>query len=89
MCMYACIHVSILQKPTTRADLPCQHRWMKHVGVDVALARIVCTLVHIQALEFRGAELLAHGIPIGEHLWRSRNRITGIWWDDKSSDGVC
>ena len=78
MCMYACIHANILQKPTTRAHLPCQQRRMKHVGVDVDLERIECTPVHKQALEFRGAEPLAHGIPIGKHLWRSRNRITGI-----------
>jgi len=55
---------------------------MKHVGVDVDLTRVVCTLVHIQALKLLGVEQLAHGSPIGEHLWQSRNRIISTWWGD-------
>jgi len=46
---------------------------MKHVGVDCALRRVVCTLMLIQVFKVLGADQRAHGRPIGQYLWKLRN----------------
>jgi len=48
--------------------LPRTYRHMKHGGVDVLLRRCVIALMRSEILEFIGADEVAHGGPVGEHL---------------------